>query len=222
MKNSGLDTLTPLCRGQVKDNTLILIGATLLRTRQGLLTCLDAVPHFVFSETGRANLCSRFHLSDDELTAALLAYPNQEGTTPLPTPIATSAPAVRLQDSSYTHLLRSAPPNSFPAVVPRVLPGFPRPEAGETYYAVTALFSGEPSQTKEQLLRRLSGSWPGPAADNFAVILQAGCIEQVLPNRYVLPRRGGPSADMQQKLYGAQYRQASLATLPTISQQSAA
>jgi len=50
------------------------IGAALLRERPALLVCLDAVPHFTFSETGRQNLCRRFHLCDAQLSAVLVAY----------------------------------------------------------------------------------------------------------------------------------------------------
>jgi hypothetical protein len=53
---------------------LQLDGAALLRERPALLVCLDAVPHFTFSETGRQNLCRRFYLSDAELSAVLVAY----------------------------------------------------------------------------------------------------------------------------------------------------
>ncbi|MBG8552576.1 hypothetical protein [Hymenobacter guriensis] len=57
-----------------------LAGIVLLANRRGLLACLDAVPHFAFSETGRANLCRRFRLTDAELSATLTAY--GEGGTP--------------------------------------------------------------------------------------------------------------------------------------------
>ncbi|OUJ68044.1 hypothetical protein [Hymenobacter crusticola] len=49
-------------------------GQSLLQEVKGLHACLDAAPHFCFSDVGRKNLCKRFRLTDDQLTAVLLAY----------------------------------------------------------------------------------------------------------------------------------------------------
>jgi len=39
-----------------------------------LFCLLDAVPFHAFSETGRANICRRFSVSDEELERCLLVY----------------------------------------------------------------------------------------------------------------------------------------------------
>lgn len=53
----------------------------------GLVTFLAGLPSTALSETGRRNVCGRFGLTDDELTAALAAHgPADEWRTMLPVP----------------------------------------------------------------------------------------------------------------------------------------
>jgi len=64
---------------------------------------------------------------------------------------------------------------------------------------ITILFLGQPSPTRGQLTARLATEWPGDAGYNFASLLRHHCIEQV-GNRFVLPRAGGPSPLIAQRV----------------------
>ena len=74
MRQTNDPTSSCAAGGRNEDTDLLASGLFLLATVPGLRTCLDAVPHFAFSETGRRNLCARFYLSELGLDIVLAAY----------------------------------------------------------------------------------------------------------------------------------------------------
>ena len=54
-------------------------GRAQMTTRPGLAAFLNGLPHLNLSDTGRRNVCARFGLNEDELSAAVTALQARPG-----------------------------------------------------------------------------------------------------------------------------------------------
>lgn len=72
------------------NQSLFTVGESLTKDSQNalyrakwpaLFISLDAYPLHCFSEVGRASICQRHRITDDQLEAALLAYVNPDAPT---------------------------------------------------------------------------------------------------------------------------------------------